>query len=149
MITNSFERTGSIALKDDAPQTDYYFDMEQYQDATNQSDNADQVFPLDRWALLVVTTTFSESTTMQFDLVTDDAITFNTGPTRLHVGPAIGVADLVAGKVIWQINLAGQILDRYITFDNTKSGSAESTGRVELLLNVAPIIPLNTQKFTT
>jgi hypothetical protein len=145
MITDAYLRSGKVTPADDAPYTTTYFDLEQF-GSTNQSDYADNALPLDRWATLVVTTSFSECTNMAFDLVMDQAITFNTGPTVIHSRAALGVATLVAGYVIFQVNLAGLVMDRYVTFDNTKGGSAESTGKVELLLATAPITPLNIQK---
>ena len=145
MIIDSYLDTGAVVPADDAPYTTTYFDLEQFGSAS-QSDNADQQLPLDRWLNLVVDTAFNECTTMQFDIITDDAITFNTGPTIVASTGAIAVADLVAGYTILSINLAGLVLDRYLSFDNTKGGSTETTGKVRMFIGGAPLTPLNTQK---
>lgn len=148
MITDAFLRSGSLVPLDDAPMTtsEKFFDLEQY-GRVNQADYADNAMPLDRYATLVVTKTFVECTTMQFDLVMDDAVGFNTGPTVIHSRVAMLVEDLVAGAVIFNVNLGGLVMDRYLSFDNTKSGAAETTGKVELLICTAPMTPLNIQVF--
>ena len=148
MITDAYLRSTSLVPLDDAPMTTSakFFDLEQFQSETNQSDVADQVLPLDRWVSLVVTTSFVQCTSMAFDLVTDDAVTFNTGPTVLHSTAAIPVATLVAGYTIFNVNLGGKVLDRYLSFDNTKAGATETSGKVELLLGTPPITALNSQK---
>ena len=155
MIVDKFLRSTSLVPLDDAPMTTSakFFDLEQF-GGVNQSDVDGVSLPIERFATLIVTVAFNEATSMSFQLVSDDAITFNSGagavPNIQMAGTDLILkATLIVGYVIFNVSVGGKVLDRYLSFDNTKSGSAETTGKVELFLGLPPITSLNIQKFTT